>query len=106
MAIDGVDQGYIMADVCKSYRILRSSLKDDYEGRTRRKKIDPLIVLIKDKEEKLVEYPELMMHWRHPITSMQVKSKIAKIIQERYTFQERNPSKILIEAIQNLGTYS
>ena len=85
LAIDALDQGYKMADVSGKYEIPRSSLRDHYEGRTRNRKMDPKIILSKEEEDKLVEYMELMVHWRHPMTPMQVKSKVAEITEERVT---------------------
>ena len=74
-----------MVDVCKKYRIPRSSLKEHYEGRTKGRKMGPKIILTKEEEAKLVEYIELMVYWGHPMTSMQVKNKVAEIIQEKET---------------------
>ena len=62
MAIDGLDQGFSMADVCKKYKISRSSLRDHYEGRTKKRKMGPKTTLTKEKEDKLVEYIELMVY--------------------------------------------
>ena len=55
MAIDGLDKGYKMIEVCSKYAISRSLLKDHYAHRTRQRKVGSKIVLTKDKEEKLVD---------------------------------------------------
>ena len=85
MAIDALNQCYKMADVCKKYEISRSFLKDHYEGRTRNRNMDRKTILTKDNEDKLIRYIELMVHWGHPMTLIQVKSKVAEITQERDT---------------------
>ena len=85
LAIDALDQGYKMAEVSRKYEIPRSSLRDNFEGRTRNRKMGPKTILSKEEEEKLVEYIELMVHWGHPMTPIQVKSKVAEITQERVT---------------------
>ena len=74
-----------MADVYRKYEIPRSSLRDHYEGKTRIRKMGPKTILTKDEEDKLVEYIELMVHWGHLITPMQVNSKVVEITQERVT---------------------
>ena len=85
MAIDGLDQGFNTAEVSRKYKIPRSSLRDHYEGKTKGRKKGPKTILTKEEEDKLVEYIELMVHWRHPMTPIQVKNKVAKITQERET---------------------
>ena len=55
MAIDALNHGYKIADMCRKYKIPRSSLKDHYEKRTKNRKMDLKIILNKDNEEKLVE---------------------------------------------------
>ena len=62
MAIDGLDQGYSMTEVSKKYKILRSSLRDQYEGKIKGRKMGLKIVLTKVGESKSVEYIELMVH--------------------------------------------
>ena len=84
LAIDSFDQGYKMANVSRKYEIPRSSLRDHYKGKTRNRKMGPKTILSKE-EDKLVEYIELMVHWRHPMTPMQVENKVAEITQERVT---------------------
>ena len=79
LAIDALDQGYKMVEVSRKYEIPKPSLRDHYEGRTRNRKRGPKTILSKEEEEKLVEYIELMVHWGHPMTPMQVKSKVAEI---------------------------
>ena len=39
----------------------------------------PKTILTKEEEGKLVEYIELMVHWKHPMTPMQVKNKVVEI---------------------------
>ena len=85
MAIDGLDQGFSMAEVSRKYKIPRSFLRNHYEHRTKGRKMEPKTILIKEDEGKLVEYIELMVHWGHPMTPMQVKNKVAEITQERET---------------------
>ena len=59
-----------MTDVFRKYEIPRSSLRAPYEGRTRNRKMGPKTILSKEEEAKLVEYIELMVHWRHSMTPM------------------------------------
>ena len=59
-----------MADVSRKYRILRTSLRDHYEGRTTKRKIGPRTVLTEEEEKKLMEYIEIMVDWGHPMTPM------------------------------------
>ena len=61
LAIEGLDEGYKISEVCKRYNIHRSSLKDHVVGRCRGRKMGPKIVLSMDEEEKLCEYIELMV---------------------------------------------
>ena len=62
IAMNALDQGYKMVDVCMKYEIPKSSLRYHYEGRTRNRKMVPKTILSKEEESKLVEYIELMVH--------------------------------------------
>ena len=93
LAIEGVDQGYSMAEVCRKYRIPKSSLRDHIVGRTRGRKMRPKTILSQEEEEKLCEYIDLMVHWGHPMTPTQLKNKVAEITQARVTpFKNGIPS--------------
>ena len=85
MAIKGLDQGYKISEVCEKYNIPRSSLKDHIVGISKGRKLDSKTILSMDKEVKLCDYIELMGKWRHPMTSTQLKAKMAEITQDRMT---------------------
>ena len=85
LAIEGLDEGYKINEVCKKYNIPRSLLRDDVVGKCRRRKMGPKTVLSMDEEEKLCEYIKLMVKWRHSMTPTQLKAKVAKITQDKIT---------------------
>ena len=98
-----------MAKFNRKYKILRSSIRDHYEGRTIQRKVGPKTILINEKELKLVEYIHLIVEWDHSIIPTQVKAKVVEIIQERLIsftngipdksylkwFRARHPSLVL-----------
>ena len=109
LAIEGLDQGWKMSEVCEKYKIPRSSLRDHVVGRSRGRKMGPKTILTKDEEEKLCEYINVMVDWGHPMTPNQLKSKVAEITQNRVTpfkngipgeswlkwFRRRHPNLVL-----------
>ena len=106
MAIDRLDERYEMGEVCFKYGISRFSLRDHYESRIRQKKMGPRIVITKDEEEKLVECIELMVEWKHFITSMQLKIEVVEIIQKRLTpFKDGIPRNFSYND-SDLGTHT
>ena len=68
LAIQGLDDGYNMAEVSRKYKIPRSSIRDYYEGRTIQRKLEPKTILTNEEELQLVEYMHLMVKWDHPMT--------------------------------------
>ena len=68
LAMEGLDEGYKMNEVCKKYNMPRSSLRDHQIGRSRGRKMGPKTILTKDEEIKLCHYIDLMVEWRHPMT--------------------------------------
>ena len=51
LAIEGLDQGYKLSEVSTKYGILRSSIRDHIEGKTKQRKIGSKIILTqKDKD--------------------------------------------------------
>ena len=61
LAIQGLDDGYNMAEVSKKYKIPRSFIKDHYEGRTIQRKLGPKTIFTNEEELQLVEYMHLMV---------------------------------------------
>ena len=67
LAIEGLDQGFKIFEVCEKYNIPRSSLSDYFLGKSRGRKMGPKTVLLAEEEEKLCNYIDLMVNWRHPM---------------------------------------
>ena len=80
LAIEGLDQGYKISEVCEKYNIPRSSLRDHFLGKSRGRKMGPKTVLSAEQEEKLCDYIDLMVNWGHPMTPLQLKNKVVEII--------------------------
>ena len=80
LAIKGIDQGYKMVEVAKKYDILNSFLRNHIKGRTRNRRLEPKIMLIHKKEQKLCDYIDDMVKWEHPVIPKQLK-KATKITQ-------------------------
>ena len=59
LAMDTLDTGYPMSQVCKKYGIPRSSLRDHYVGKRKSRKSGPAGVLTTAEEEELVHYSRL-----------------------------------------------
>ena len=85
MAIEGLDEGYKISEVCKKYNIHRSSLRHHVVGKCRGRKMDQKIMLSIDEEAKSCEYIELMVKWGHPMTPTELKANVAEITQDRVT---------------------
>ena len=108
-AIEALDQGHKMSEVCLKYGIPRSSLRDHVEGRTRTRRMGPNTILTQEEECQLVDYIQMMVLWGHPLTLSQLKSKVAEITQLRITsfkneiledswvkcFRDRHPDLVL-----------
>ena len=94
LAIEGLDQGYKIFEVCEKYNIPRSSLRDHFLGKSRGRKMGPKTVLSAQEEEKVCDYINLMVNWGHPMTPLQLKNKVAEITQDRITpFKNGQPGK-------------
>ena len=104
-----LDSGYYMREVCKAYSILRTSLKDHYNGKVTCRKKKPQSILTKEEEDKLVEYIVEMGRLAHPLSANDLQLKVAEICQMRATpfkdgiprrnwlklFQKRHPNLVL-----------
>ena len=71
-----------MRDACEAFNILRTLLRDHYEGRVK-EKIDPRNILTKEEEVDLVEYTMEMVKVAHPLSVTHPKMKVAEICQQR-----------------------
>ena len=74
-----------MSEVFEKCNIPRSSLRDHVIGKCRGKKIGPKTILSMDKETQLFQYIELIVKWKHAMTPIQLKAKVAKITQDKIT---------------------
>ena len=84
-AIAAIDAGYKWIEVCNHYGIPRTLLKDYMSGRTRSRKMDLPLILIKEKKEELAQYLQDMVDLGHPLNPSQLKVKVAKMNLARHT---------------------
>ena len=54
LAIKALNEGYKMSEVCKKYKISRSSLRDHVVGRTKGRKMGPKTILSQKEEQNYV----------------------------------------------------
>ena len=78
-AINLLDCGYKMHEVCEALNILRSPLRDHYNGRIKGRKMGPKSILTKEEEDKVVDYVIEMGRLAHPWTPNDLKLKIVEI---------------------------
>ena len=81
LAIDALDSGYPLSQVCKKYGIPRSGLRDHYIGKRESRKSGPQGVLIPAEEEKLVHYLQEMVKVFCPLNITQLRAKVTKLTQ-------------------------
>ena len=65
-SINALDCGYKMHEFCEAFNIPRSTFRDHYNGRIKRRKMRPKVVFTKEKEEKLVDYLVDIGGWHIP----------------------------------------
>ena len=109
LAIEALDSGYSMREVCEAFSIPRTSLRDHYNGRLRSRKMGPPSILTKVEQDKLVLYMVEMAKLAHPLSATDLKLKVVEICQTRETpfkdgirgkswltlFQKRHPHLVL-----------
>ena len=74
-----------MKECYEAFNIPRSILTECYNGRINRKEMGPRSVLIKNEEEKFVNYMNDMLRLGHPLILADFKIKVAEITQLRAT---------------------
>ena len=72
-AIDFYDLGYKLSDCAKAFNIPKSSLKNQFNGKTTTRKIGPKTVLTKQKEGFVIEYIYEMLDVEQPLTPQMLK---------------------------------
>ena len=94
MAIDALNHDYTIGEVSQAFNIPRTSLKDQYEGKIKGRKMGPKATLTIEEEEKLVQYMEEMVKLAHPLSPNDLKLKVAEICQSRETpFKDGIPGR-------------
>jgi len=83
--IEAVDASSQLTIATKTFGIPPSSLQDHFNGRTVQRKKRRQGVLKKDEEATLVQLILQMQDHAHPISILELKSKVTKIIQEHLT---------------------
>ena len=78
-AINALECGYKLHEVCEAFNIRRFTLKEHYNGDNKKRKMSPKSILTKEEEEKLVQYVIKMERLAHPLTPNDFKLKVAKI---------------------------
>ena len=81
--IDALDKGYKMSQVCKTFQIPSSTLRDNYDGRTKSRKLGHQGVLTPAKEKKLLTYLDEMLRVSCPLNVTQLKAKVGEITRTR-----------------------
>ena len=84
-AINVLDCGYKIHEVCQAFNICRTILRDHYNGRIKERKMGSKFVLTKKEEDKLVDYVLEMGSLAHPLTLTDLKFKVVEICQTRHT---------------------
>ena len=79
LAINAVDSGYKMSQVCKQFQISRSSLRNHYEARKKNRKLGPLGGLTTVEEKELVHYLEKMVRASYPLNITHFKAKVVEL---------------------------
>ena len=85
-AIDSLDDGYKMGEICKKFGIPKSIVKDHYQyGRTTSRKIGPQGVLTMQEEADLLQYLEEMVKLVCPLNTTELRAKVVEITQTKVT---------------------
>ena len=69
-----------MKEICEAFSISRTFLKDHYNRKFKRRKIEPPKILIKDEKAKLLEYMVEMVRLIHPLSINDLKLKVVEIL--------------------------
>ena len=85
MTIEAIYNGHKYSEVCATYGIPRSNLRDHIMGKTKSRKIGPKRVLTKEEELAFCDYIGDMTECGLSMTSTQVKLKMAQMIEDRIT---------------------
>ena len=102
LAIDALDTGYPMSQVCKKYEIPRSSLRDHYVAKRKSRKSGPPGIFIIAEEEELVQYLQEMVRVSCPLNITQLRTKVAELTQTRWTpFTNGIPGKSWVKWFRN-----
>ena len=76
-----MDVGYTLKKVCETFNILKTSLRDHYEGRVKGRKMKPKSIFTKEEEDNLVTYMMEIMRLAYPLNVHDLKMKVAEICQ-------------------------
>ena len=77
--IDALDNGYKISQVCKTFQIQRTSLRDHYEGRAKSRKLGRQGVLTLAKKKELLTYLDEMVRVSCPLNIIQLRAKVGEI---------------------------
>ena len=93
-AIAAIDAGNRISTVARDFDIPASSLRDHINGRTLQRKKGRQGVLTVEEETALLHWILDMQDHAHPISVMELKSKVTEITQERWTpFRDGIPGR-------------
>ena len=104
--MDAIEMGESLSAAAKFYGIPKTSLSDHVHGRTTNRKRGPTLVLKHEEEQALENYMINVAEYGHPLTTKQLKLKVALLTHERATpfkngilgnswltwFQKRHPT--------------
>ena len=85
LAMDAVESGAFIGAASRFYGIPKTSLSDHVNGRCRGRKRGPQPVLNQEEVDALETYMREMAEYGHPLTTEQLKLKVALLTQERPT---------------------
>ena len=85
LAFVALVNGHKYSEVCKTYGIRKSSLRDHYVRVRKSRKIRPKAVLTMEEEDMHIQYLEEMVKISCPLNIAQLKLKVAEITQTRKT---------------------
>ena len=93
MVMEAVEAGELLCAAANFYGIPKTSLSDHVHGRTRTRKRGPAPVLKQEEEQALESYLIKMADYGHPLTTEELRLKVALLTQGRITsFKDRIPS--------------
>ena len=83
LAMEVFDNDHFYSRIFAKYKILRSSIRDHMNGKTRSRKMDPKGVLTVEDETALCNYIEEMTNYGLLLIPIQIKIKVGQMIEER-----------------------